>query len=90
MALSFSVCVYLIVDLCLKRSRYPTTVVYDDKISTVASIPFPAITICPPVRIASDTFNLTDFVGKHKENWPNSLANVTSEELRTCSFSGRH
>lgn len=79
-ALSFSVCAYMIAQLWQQRARYPTTVVYDDKISTIRSIPFPAITLCPPVRIIADAFNLTDFIERYKSDWPSSLANVPLEE----------
>lgn len=82
MVLSFSVCAYLIAELCEKRSKYPTTVVYDDKISTISSIPFPAITICPPVRITSSQFNLTHFIDKYKGNWPEAISNMTSDGLK--------
>lgn len=80
MVLSFSFCAYLIGDILYRRSSHPVTVIYDDKIFTVGSIPFPAITICPPVRVSVNVFNLSNFLEKYSNNWPESFANTTPEE----------
>lgn len=80
LALSFIFCAYFIGDLLYRRVNYPVTVVYDDKIAMIGSIPFPAVTLCPPTRVAVNAFNLTNFLEKFSNNWPDSFVNATPEE----------
>lgn len=79
-ALSFTFCAYLMADLWVKHQVHPVTVMYDDKISAIGSIPFPAVTICPAGRIPVDKLNLSNIYEKYRENWPESLRNATIEE----------
>ncbi|XP_031622961.1 pickpocket protein 28-like [Contarinia nasturtii] len=72
-------------DIWQKRAHHPVTVTFDDKHTTVASIPFPAVTICPSTRVSMKKINLTDFYEKYHDNWPDSFENATIEEKSRLS-----
>lgn len=61
-AVSFCVCAYLMLRTWHWRSLHPINVVLDDKISTIDSIPFPAVTVCPgsPLWFLQDSYFLFD------------------------------
>lgn len=63
------------------RAELPIIANFDDKLATISSIPFPAVTICPPVRIDVNHFNLSHFIEKYAKTWPDSLDNMTIDEL---------
>lgn len=48
MAITLSVifCFYTILDIWDKRQQKPVIVSFDDKISSIKTIPFPAVTVC--------------------------------------------
>lgn len=79
-AISIVFSAYLMGDLWYKRTNYPVTVIHDDKIATIGYIPFPAITICPPMRFSVAAFNLSNFLNRFANNWPKSFMNATQEE----------
>lgn len=68
------------VDLWYKNLKHPVTVMYDDKISTIGSIPFPGVTLCPAGRIAVNKLNLSRIHEKYSRNWPDSLKNASIDE----------
>lgn len=80
-ALSFSICIYMMAGLYKMRTELPIIANFDDKLATISSIPFPAVTICPPVRIDVNNFNLSDFIKKYAKTWPDSLNKMTIDEL---------
>lgn len=86
---SLFVCCYLMVELYRRRSRQPVSVVFDDKISTIDSIPFPAVTVCPATKIAASQLNITEFSRKYSANWPKSFENASHDELRYINFFSR-
>lgn len=78
---SIFVCCYFMVEINRRRSSHPVSVVFDDKISTIDSIPFPAVTVCPATKIAASQLNITAFSRKYSANWPKSFENATHDEL---------
>lgn len=68
------------------RAEIPIIANFDDKLATISSIPFPAVTICPPVRIDVNRFNLSDSIAKHANTWPDSLKNMSIDELMKSIF----
>lgn len=75
------VCILIMVDLWYIRSQNTMALVLSDKLSTVAFIPFPAVTICPATKLSAKRFNFTAFRMKYAINWPNSLENISNDEL---------
>lgn len=59
---------------------HPITVMFDDKLSMIKSIPFPAVTLCPASRIAVDKLNLSHFheIYENSSKW----AYASNEELK--------
>lgn len=80
-ALLLFICISLMTSSWHTHTQNPITLVLADKLSTVSSIPFPAVTICPAIKISAKQFNITAFKMKYAINWPNSLKNITSDEL---------
>lgn len=68
-------------ELWWNRALHPMGVGFDDKMSTIGMITFPAITLCPAARIAVNKLNLTEIHNKFYANWPNSIENATMDEL---------
>lgn len=67
---------------------HPITVMFDDKLSTIKSVPFPAVTLCPAARIAVNKLNLSSFQEKFK-NSQTPWEDATNEELKKYGFNIR-
>lgn len=80
-ALPLFICISLMASLWHTHAQHPITLMLADKFSGVSSIPFPAVTICPAIKISAKQFNITAFQEKYENNWPNSLQNISDDEL---------
>lgn len=57
-------CAHLIYQTWNKWNYNPVIVSFDDKMTSISEIPFPAITICPESKTNPSKFNYTDICKK--------------------------
>lgn len=70
-------CTTLIYKTWLKWKTNPVIISFDEKMSSISQIPFPAVTICPEQKISLKKYNTTKFLSKHENAHFN---NMTKEE----------
>lgn len=66
--LSFVVCFYFIIKIYGKFEENPFIVSLDTKVSSIYSIPFPAVTICPMTKALPTKVNFTNLIHKLWDN----------------------
>lgn len=67
----------MIHDSYKKWDHAPVIVSLSEKATPVWKVPFPAVTICPEVKVKAEIMNLTDLGCKFFENFAN-VQNITN------------
>lgn len=62
LTMSVIVCIIVIMSIWTKWTDHPVIVTFDDRTTSIAKIPFPAVTICPTKKFLNDQVD----VGKLK------------------------
>lgn len=64
--LSVIFCSIAIVNILSKWHHSPVTVTFDDRATSIATIPFPAVTICPTQKFSFKNIDVTKLLEVYK------------------------
>lgn len=87
--ISFTCCFLMVHKSYDKWQSSPTIISFDEKMTSISKIPFPAVTICPEMRIGDVGFDIEEIDRKlweleYEGNSKNISDVLTVEEQRVC------
>lgn len=79
-ALSMCLCIYWIYDLWEKWNECPVIISLNHELTSIGTIPLPAMTICPMNKLSLNKFNYTEIYRLMLKLDGENTRNLTNEE----------